>query len=655
MSHGQPQDDYWRSKKLKPGQLLIADVGIQTIWHDREPRLELNEVPVGSIFNENDNAKLLKGKEHLNAQAIAELDSLPPSEQQRLKTRQDEYGWMANLRLPTTSPAQCRWIHVSSKFPEYLQGAFQGLSDWSSAPQAKVEALHEITRCVFEEERFSKHGKMFAPFIQPLVPTDLPSHGTDPGLPILISTPFLDWSLHPRKTVPPLRFQLDEREQFYSSKQLTHPLRSLLQYHYRLEDTSERENSQVYAQHKPWYTDREVDLKVRRWYGHHPAGVVVDELWILVIDARHIITFASNQTWKSRWPPLQVSSRIGEVSFRGIRDMIRAAGGEQKYNSITHAVACLHGAVGLMHRSFWTDMPLPCTDRYGGYLSHLQYRIYRQPSTKLVMDLLQVQDELNIILQITNKQLILIQQFSDVADMVRGRPSRPPTRASHCIEDSDSDVFIPQQFDGARMSRISFSRSLPGSSQGRHSRRSQDERSPPPPPPLKPWLNRFAEDGDPHLFAPTARPIASLDRKLQRELDDLTELRNNANELVNRTIQLVNIRMEGHGQAILVFTVVTIVFLPLSFVSSFFGMNVTEFKQDSLGMRSFWAAGLGLTALVVGLSTILAFYGGKIRDWLGTRRTTHESWKAFRKSHNRNTKNATSWRGTSYSTNDHWT
>jgi hypothetical protein len=117
--------------------------------------------------------------------------------------------------------------------------------------------------------------------------------------------------------------------------------------------------------------------------------MVVDEFWILVIDDRHVVSFSANQTWKSQWPPLQLTSRIAELSFRGMRDDFTPDDTAATYNSLFHVIACLHGATGLMHRSFWTDQPLPCTERYGDYLSHLQYRIYRSPSTRLVMDLLQ--------------------------------------------------------------------------------------------------------------------------------------------------------------------------------------------------------------------------------------------------------------------------
>lgn len=176
---------------------------------------------------------------------------------------------------------------------------------------------------------------------------------------------------------------VDPREGYQSSKSSSHLLRSILQHFYRLEDTSDREPMQVrslirltvricrptdllqvFTKHKPWQTDRNLDLKVRRWYGGYPARLNVDELWVLVIDSRHVVTFSSNQSWKSRWPPLQLSSRILEVSFRGIRNSFLNSRTDQDYTSHTHIITALSGALGLLHRSFWTDITLCLTDRY---------------------------------------------------------------------------------------------------------------------------------------------------------------------------------------------------------------------------------------------------------------------------------------------------
>lgn len=247
-------------------------------------------------------------------------------------------------------------------------------------------ALHIAVQ---HHQRFSRHGHYFVPFVEPLKSRH---PGNEPStFPLLISTPWLDWSVNGQ--TPPLRFQIDRREGFTASKSTCHPLRSLLAHYFRLEDTRERERSQVFTKHKPWTTNREIDLKIRQWYGHYPSALNVDEIWLLAVDAQHIVTFSANQTWKSRWPPLQLTSRISDVAFRDIRNMLYSSHRHdaQEYTALTHVTTSLAGAVGMMHRSFWQDLSLCLTDRYAGHLEHLQYRLHRSPSTKLVMDLLACQ------------------------------------------------------------------------------------------------------------------------------------------------------------------------------------------------------------------------------------------------------------------------
>ncbi|KAF2690337.1 hypothetical protein K458DRAFT_383454 [Lentithecium fluviatile CBS 122367] len=104
-----------------------------------------------------------------------------------------------------------------------------------------------------------------------------------------------------------------------------------------------------------------------------------------------------------------------EISFRGIRNAHVNSLHEQDCTSTTHVITALSGALGMLHRSFWTDITLCLSDRYTSYLGHLQYRPHRSPSTKLVMDLLQVQEELNIIIQIMEqqKELLMSREFRD--------------------------------------------------------------------------------------------------------------------------------------------------------------------------------------------------------------------------------------------------
>ncbi|KAF2196631.1 hypothetical protein GQ43DRAFT_248307 [Delitschia confertaspora ATCC 74209] len=560
-------DSYWRNRRLSPSQLQVHDVVLEASKSDGGTILDMNEVPSSTLLSD------LEHRDRLVESIEWEDVTKSRNEQKILSSLAEEYGWMNSLRgkgvqTSVHDPSdfrKCRWIHISSKFPEYLKGCFVAMSDWTKNPAENIAALHQLEYCINQNERFSKHGRLFTPFFQVL--SDGYGHDTsvEENRPMLLSVPFLDWTVEGE--TPPLRFQIDPREGYQSSRSSSHLIRSILQHYYRLEDTADREAMQVFTKHKPWQTDRALDLKVRRWYGHYPTSLNVDELWILVIDARHVVTFSSNQSWKSRWPPLQVSARISDVSFRGIRNSFLNSSKEQDYTSYTHIITALSGALGLLHRSFWTDISLCITDRYASYLGHLQYRLHRSPSTKLVMDLLQVQEELNIVLQIMDQQIELVTTVQEALMTGRSRGHSWGSAKHHRHRHTMSNSMPPEQ---ATYRQLSFSQ--------------------------------------------LSDPAAQLLENLQRERDDLCDLRENSNTLINRTIQLVNIRLEVHGKAIMVFTIVTIVFLPLSFVTSFFGMNFKDIRDMDQTQSLFWIVAAALTTGTVGLATLLAFYGTTILD-----------------------------------------
>lgn len=208
------------------------------------------------------------------------------------------------------------------------------------------------------------------------------------------------------------------------------------------------------------------------------------------------------------------------------------------------------------------------------------------------MDLIACQEELNIVIQITQQQVEMITELKDTI-------SKMPAKAATPTKEQALTSKIPRT-----------------------------ERE---------GLNDFSGRTNAHNRATFRQlssstltdPVAQLLDNLQRELTDLVDLRNNTDRLVTRTIQLVNIRLEDHGKAILVFTLVTIIFLPLNFVSSFFGMNFRDIREMKQTQWLFWAVALCVTAGVVGGSVFVAFTGGKIVEnfltWRDRRRELHLS------------------------------
>ena len=79
---------------------------------------------------------------------------------------------------------------------------------------------------------------------------------------------------------------------------------------------------------------------------------------------------------------------------------------------------------------------------------------------------------------------------------------------------------------------------------------------------------------------------------------------------------------ESNNKAILVFTVVTIVFLPLSFFTSYYGMNFKDGHSLLDGEDYFWGVCGSVTAVIV-ISTLVYGFKDRLYGWIwNDRRST---------------------------------
>ncbi|KAK1758176.1 hypothetical protein QBC47DRAFT_410891 [Echria macrotheca] len=98
-------------------------------------------------------------------------------------------------------------------------------------------------------------------------------------------------------------------------------------------------------------------------------------------------------------------------------------------------------------------------------------------------------------------------------------------------------------------------------------------------------------------------------------------------EKVNRN--KIDTTKDRHDNAIYAFTIVTIVFLPLSAIASIFGMNTTDVRDMELGQWAYWAVALPVTALVIFLGLLWTGELGNMVGWVqsfgggGPRRGRH--------------------------------
>ncbi|KAF2873872.1 hypothetical protein BDV95DRAFT_355291 [Massariosphaeria phaeospora] len=98
--------------------------------------------------------------------------------------------------------------------------------------------------------------------------------------------------------------------------------------------------------------------------------------------------------------------------------------------------------------------------------------------------------------------------------------------------------------------------------------------------------------------------------------DDFGEQILNCGPLSETTKQSAEINEEDHGKAIFVFTVITVIFLPLSFVTSYLGMNTSDIRGTEKKQTIFWEIAIPLTTVTLGSVVLLAYNGDEFRNSL---------------------------------------
>lgn len=111
---------------------------------------------------------------------------------------------------------------------------------------------------------------------------------------------------------------------------------------------------------------------------------------------------------------------------------------------------------------------------------------------------------------------------------------------------------------------------------------------------------------------------ASINRNIRTTTDrinDCNDLLRRADRLAVQNVQLVESYQDDNNKTLMIFTFVTIIFLPLSFVTGFFGMNVKGISSQTLTVTHFWIIAIPITVSVGILSLVLTLWGRISRTW----------------------------------------
>lgn len=93
-------------------------------------------------------------------------------------------------------------------------------------------------------------------------------------------------------------------------------------------------------------------------------------------------------------------------------------------------------------------------------------------------------------------------------------------------------------------------------------------------------------------------------------------LQEKARDLTEQVRQSIEILEEGHGKAIRVFTIVTLFFLPLTFISGFMGMNTADIRNTNRNQTFFWIVALPVTAGVLAIAFVYGYRGDAISEFV---------------------------------------
>ncbi|KAJ6031654.1 hypothetical protein N7540_002386 [Penicillium herquei] len=123
-------------------------------------------------------------------------------------------------------------------------------------------------------------------------------------------------------------------------------------------------------------------------------------------------------------------------------------------------------------------------------------------------------------------------------------------------------------------------------------------------------------DGEVAINTSTRKLLKAMETDLHERTEIFEELIKRVERLERHIIQRVDIIQEDHGKATLIFTIVATIFLPLSFVSSYLGMNTADIRNMDAKQILFWEVATPFTVVVVSVVLLVAYNARRILGWL---------------------------------------
>ncbi|KAF2639274.1 hypothetical protein P280DRAFT_57283 [Massarina eburnea CBS 473.64] len=95
----------------------------------------------------------------------------------------------------------------------------------------------------------------------------------------------------------------------------------------------------------------------------------------------------------------------------------------------------------------------------------------------------------------------------------------------------------------------------------------------------------------------------------------LSDINSRLKDVSNHVSRMLKVQQENNGNTIIVFTIVTIIFLPLSWATSYLGMNTSDIRDLQQGQWLFWLIAVPVTTAVIGVAVLVVLKGESIREF----------------------------------------
>ncbi|KAM7205990.1 hypothetical protein V8F33_000820 [Rhypophila sp. PSN 637] len=284
---------------------------------------------------------------------------------------------------------------------------------------------------------------------------------------------------------------------------------------------------------------------------------------------------------------------IHDIEQHQNKDMLRNI-----HTSAAHpAMACLFRMCTLATPSRFLISSRDISDMYARATAQLEWLTRRSVTQSIIYQISDIEDELSIIKKVMLDQKTVISQVATALAKFLSLPvsrlGKPGAPLAHNLLDE---------------AMISPSHSTPSTQ------------------------SNFA----PGKIHNPARPENIIVERLQQSslkkhdilMAEIEQHEETVKRLKSKAALLINIKNEGQGMAVFVFTIVTVIFLPLSFVATYLGMNTNDIRDMDQGQWTFWVIGGPLAVVVVLGGWLVASRGPGWSNSRQARRLRNaEDWK----------------------------